>query len=108
MADPHGEPGVHVSIVSLVIKSGSVVSALTIAVAGLLGFDPRAAVTADGILMIKLIGLVIPALLIPGRRLHHQGFRDHEAKAGRHSAIDRQERLSGFGLARARPMFVTD
>lgn len=56
--------GVHVSIISMILKLGSVFSSATLWLAGLLGFDPATGISDHDILILKLLGLYLPAALI--------------------------------------------
>ena len=56
--------GVYVSIISMIVKLGSVFSVAGLWIAGLIGFNPAAGVTAHDITTLKTMGLYVPAVLI--------------------------------------------
>ncbi len=87
--------GVHIAIVSMILKLGSVFSSATLWVAGLLGFEPAAGITPSDIWTLKLLGIFIPAgLTILGGLLMAQ----FPISRGRYRIIqvrlDRRDRIS--------------
>jgi len=62
----HGEDnrGVHIAIISMILKLGSVFSSAGLWCAGLLGFNPVHGITPNDIGTLKALGIYLPAALI--------------------------------------------
>ena len=56
--------GVYISIISMIVKLGSVFSVAGLWIAGLIGFNPATGVTPHDITTLKTMGLYVPAALI--------------------------------------------
>ncbi|WP_404477057.1 MFS transporter [Novosphingobium sp. BL-52-GroH] len=76
--------GVHISIISMILKLGSVFSSATLWLAGLLGFDPAKGIDDGDLLILKTLGLYLPAGLIVAGGLVMARFPINRA---RHRAI---------------------
>lgn len=87
--------GVHIAIISMILKLGSVFSSAMLWLAGSLGFEPTRAMTAGSIEILKILGIYVPAALTLAGGLIMARFPISRA---RHRIIqarlDRRDRLS--------------